>query len=115
MLSYPGVFIIFLLHFEKFSHGVIAVCNYRKRNFIISILMDLDHRWNTPDCSTVNTRRRFLENCINQLNETLTNTSDLLSINYNEQKSFERSFLYENCSEKLKQLKIVSPAQEYFQ
>jgi hypothetical protein len=40
---------------------------------------------------------------------------DFLPINYNEQKSFERSLLYENCSEKLKQLKIVSPAQEYFQ
>ncbi len=75
----------------------------------------LDHRWNTPDCSTVNTRRRFLENCINQFNETLNHTIDFSLINYGEQKSFERNSLYENCSNKLTQLKIVSPAQEYFQ
>ncbi|CAF1046306.1 unnamed protein product [Rotaria sp. Silwood1] len=75
---------------------------------------ECNHRWNTPDCSTVNTRRQFLENCINQFNNTLNNTIDLPSININEQHSFETSLLYENCSEKLTQLKIVSPAQEYF-
>jgi len=84
-------------------------------NFLFKKIFYLDHRWNTPDCSTVNTRRHFLENCINQFNDTFNTTMDFLPINYNEQKSFERSFLYENCSEKLTQLKIVSPAQEYFQ
>ncbi|CAF1985152.1 unnamed protein product [Rotaria magnacalcarata] len=74
----------------------------------------LDHSWTTPDCSTVNTRRRFLENCINQLNNTLNTTIDLSRINPNEQNSFETSLLYENCSESLKHSRIVSPAQEYF-
>jgi len=75
----------------------------------------LDHRWNTPDCSTVNTRRLFLENCINQFNETVNYTMNFSPINYDEQKSFEGNLLYENCSEKLTQLKIISPSQEYFQ
>ncbi|CAF4321651.1 unnamed protein product, partial [Rotaria magnacalcarata] len=75
---------------------------------------DCNHSWTTPDCSTVNTRRRFLENCINQLNNTLNTTIDLSRINPNEQNSFETSLLYENCSESLKHSRIVSPAQEYF-
>jgi hypothetical protein len=86
-----------------------------KEEVFISIIVDLGHRWNTPDCSTVNSRRRFLENCINQFNDTFMNTTDLLPINYDERKSLEKSFLYENCSEKLSKLRIVSPAQEYFQ
>ncbi|CAF1158166.1 unnamed protein product [Adineta steineri] len=75
---------------------------------------ECNHRWNTKDCSTVKTRRQFLENCINQFNETFNNTIDYLATNYNEQKSFEKSNLYENCSELLTQQKIVSPAQEFF-
>jgi hypothetical protein len=65
----------------------------------------LDHRWNTKDCSTVNTRREFLENCMNRLNNTI-NSTDI---------SLKHNFLYENCSDELTRLKIVSPAQEYFQ
>ncbi|CAF3649445.1 unnamed protein product [Rotaria sordida] len=65
---------------------------------------DCNHAWNTKDCSTVNRRRIFLENCMNQSNNT---------INLSE-KFLERNFLYENCSEELTRLKIVSPAQEYF-
>lgn len=75
----------------------------------------LDHSWNTADCSTVRTRRRFLENCVSQLNETFNKTLDFSMVNYNEQKSFEGNALYENCSNQLTKLKIVSPAQEYFQ
>lgn len=40
---------------------------------------------------------------------------DYLPIDYNAQKSFEKSALYENCSERLTQQRIVSPSQEYFQ
>jgi len=65
----------------------------------------LDHRWNTKDCSTVSTRREFLENCMNRLNNTI-NSTDI---------SLKDNFLYENCSDELTRLKIVSPAQEYFQ
>lgn len=36
-------------------------------------------------------------------------------IDYNKQTSLEGNALYENCSEQLTNLKIVSPAQEYFQ
>ena len=78
-------------------------------------LICLDHSWNTPDCSSVRTRRRFLEKCVNQLNETVNQTMDFPLTNFNEQTSLEGSLLYENCSEKLRNLKIVSPAQEYFQ
>jgi hypothetical protein len=73
--------------------------------FISIIDFFLDHSWNTKDCSTVESRRIFLSKCINQLNETMNLTD----------KSLEPNFLYENCSQKLTQLKIVSPAQEYFQ
>jgi len=65
----------------------------------------VDHGWNTNDCSTVNKRRDFLENCMNRLNNTINPTGISLAPN----------FLYENCSEELARLKIVSPAQEYFQ
>lgn len=75
---------------------------------------ECDHSWNTADCSTVRTRRRFLEKCINQFNETLNQTMDFSLTNYDKQKSFEGNTLYENCSEQLTKLKIVSPAQEYF-
>jgi hypothetical protein len=65
----------------------------------------VDHHWNTKACSTVNTRRDFIGNCMNQLNNTL-NTTDI---------SLESNFLYENCSKELTRLRFVSPAQEYFQ
>jgi hypothetical protein len=105
MLSYLGVYIIYLHHFDEFYRGVNAV-SQRIVCFFISIIdFFLDHSWNTKDCSTVESRRIFLSKCINQLNETMNLTD----------KSLEPNFLYENCSQKLTQLKIVSPAQEYFQ
>ncbi|CAF1228590.1 unnamed protein product [Adineta steineri] len=60
--------------------------------------------WNTKDCSTVNTRRDFMDNCTSYLNSTINSTGELL----------ESNFIYENCSQQLTQLRIVSPAQEYF-
>ena len=81
--------------------------------FIFSL--SLDPRWSSKDCSTVDSRRQFLENCISQLNQTLNATMTYSPVNYGEQRSFESSLLYENCSEELTRLKIVSPAQEFFQ
>lgn len=78
-------------------------------------ILYLGHYWNTKDCSTVNTRRNFLENCFNQFNNESNITTNFSLINPNELNSLESSSIYENCSKRLKQLKIVSPAQEYFQ
>ncbi|UJR22171.1 hypothetical protein I4U23_025235 [Adineta vaga] len=56
--------------------------------------------WNTESCSTVETRRDFLDNCTKFWNST--------------EKALQPMNLYENCSEALARSKIVSPAQEYF-
>lgn len=58
--------------------------------------------WNTKDCWDVEKRRIFLENCTNLLDNTLNIPSE-----------FDSS--YENCSQDLTRLRIVSPSQEYFQ
>lgn len=57
-----------------------------------------DNSWNTKHCSTLERRRDFLNNCTHFYNETGLNPH----------------VLYENCSEKLLQSKILSPSQEYF-
>lgn len=75
----------------------------------------LDPRWSSKDCSTVDSRRAFLQSCLDRFNGTLNVTQEFSPINYDEQKSFEQNLFYENCSAELTRLKIVSPAQEYFQ
>lgn len=111
MSLYHGVFIIYLLHSGKFYHGVNAVCSiFFVFKFKLLKTFSLGHIWNTKDCSTVNTRREFLIDCINQFNETLNST-----IGFDSENLIENNLLYENCSAQLTKLQVVSPAQEYFQ
>jgi hypothetical protein len=103
MLSYHGVSTTYLHHSVECCHGANAVGEIQSiESFSLSVHFYADHRWNTQACSTVETRRHFLANCINQ---TMNSTEILL----------EKSTLYENCSQQLTNSRIVSPAQEYFQ
>ena len=76
-----------------------------ENDFLVRLSL-IEKPWSTNDCSTIETRRLFIEECTHRLNQSLSNSLE---------KSFERSYLYENCSQELTRMRTVSPAQEYFQ
>lgn len=73
-----------------------------KRCLSLCTPMSSGHSWNTGACSTVESRRAFLDNCTNQI----INSSDQV---------YDRDLIYKNCSAQLTNSRKVSPAQEYFQ